>query len=323
MAKPRVFLSSTYYDLYQSREDIELFVRSLGFDCVRHETGAIPYARDSRLESSAYREVEQCDLFITIIGGKFGSESKETEGSSITQNEISRALEKSIQVYIFVEQNTLTEYQTWKINKENNSMKFRYADDVRIYQFIDRLYALPQNNPITGFKTISDVTSYLQEQWAGLFQRYLSQQQRSAEVTLVEDMKGVATTLKEMVDFLQRSNQDKDEALRSIMSTSHPIFAKLAKLTGTSYRVYFTNKNELRAWLKARSWTAADKDSYSKNSVEEWYNDSIGWLEFKKNFFTPNGQLVNIPQTEWNDDWIQITAISKSSSTEDEDDIPF
>ncbi|HEP6432450.1 DUF4062 domain-containing protein [Burkholderia cenocepacia] len=322
MAKPRVFLSSTYYDLYQSREDIERFVRSLGYDCVRHETGAIPYARDKRLEVSAYREVDQCDLFVTIIGGKFGSESKEIEGQSITQNEISRALEKGIQVYIFIEQNTLTEYQTWKINKENESMKFRYADDVRIYSFIDRLYALPQNNPITGFKTISDVTAYLQEQWAGLFQRYLSQQQRMDEVTIVEDMKGVASTLKDMVDFLQRSNQDKDEALRSILSTNHPIYSELAKLTKTYYRVYFTNKKEMTSWLKARGWKPGDKDMYSAGSVEEWAHDEMGWLEFKKDFFNEKGDLIYFSQSEWSDNWIHLI-LPAAPKESDDDDIPF
>jgi len=202
-------------------------------------------------------------------------------------------------------------------------MKFRYADDVRIYSFIDKLYSLPQNNPITGFKTISDVTAYLQEQWAGLFQRYLSQQQRISEITIVENMKSVATTLKEMVDFLQKSNQDKNEALRSILSTSHPLFARLAKLTGTSYRVYFTNRKEMAAWLRARSWTPADKDSYSPGSIEEWTNEQTGWIEFKKQFFDENGNLIPLTQAEWNDDWIILLKPAKVNAPENEDDIPF
>lgn len=323
MAKPRVFISSTYYDLYQSREDIERFVRSLGYDCVRHETGAIPYARDIRLEASAYREVEQCDLFVTIIGGKFGSESKEIEGSSITQNEITRALEKSIQVYVFIEQNTLTEFHTWRINKENKEMKFRYADDVRIYEFIEKLYSLPQNNPITGFKTISDVTLYLQEQWAGLFQRYLNEQQRASEISLVEDMKGVASTLREMVAFLQRSNEDNNEALKHIVSVSHPIFAHLAKLTGTPYRIFFTNKKEMVEWLRARNWKSAEKELYAEDSVAEYEHETLGWLEFKKNFFAPDGKLISSPQMSWSDDWIKLIGRVKPATSANNDDIPF
>jgi hypothetical protein len=196
MARPRVFLSSTYYDLHQSREDIERFIKSLGYDCVRHEAGAIPYSKDTRLEVSAYREVETCDIFVAIIGGKFGSESKDISGHSITQNEIVRALEKGIQVYIFVERNTLTEYEVWRINQQTPLMNYRFADDARIYTFIDRLYNLPNNNPIIGFGSVSEISTYLLEQWAGLFQRYLSQQPRMKEIAIVDDMRGVATTLR-------------------------------------------------------------------------------------------------------------------------------
>jgi lysophospholipid acyltransferase (LPLAT)-like uncharacterized protein len=38
MAKPRVFISSTFFDLRQIREELE----EMGYDPVRHETGAIP-----------------------------------------------------------------------------------------------------------------------------------------------------------------------------------------------------------------------------------------------------------------------------------------
>ena len=53
MAKTRVFISSTYYDLKYVRDDIERFVLELGDEPVRHETGNIPYAKDTPLEKSA------------------------------------------------------------------------------------------------------------------------------------------------------------------------------------------------------------------------------------------------------------------------------
>jgi len=304
MARPRVFLSSTFYDLHQSREDLDRFIRGLGYDCVRHESGAIPYSKDSRLEMSAYREVELCDIFVTIIGGKFGSESKEFSGHSITQSEIVRALEKGIQVYIFVERNTLTEYEIWKLNNDNDSIKYRYVDDTRIYSFIDRLYALPNNNPIVGFGTVSEISTYLLDQWAGLFQRFLAQQGRIQEVSIVEDMRGVATTLREMVDFLSSSSKDTENALRSILLANHPIFARLAKLTNTPYRVYFTDHEEMAIWLGVRGWTLGDPVMHSKGSVEEWHNDKKGWIEFKEALFNESGHLKMYAASEWSDDWI-------------------
>jgi hypothetical protein len=263
-------------------------------------------------------------MLVTIIGGKFGTESKDVAGASITQNEIMRALEKGIQVYIFVEQNTLTEYHIWKINKDNASMKYRYADDPRIYVFLDQLHALPQNNPITGFKTVADVTSFLQDQWAGLFQRYLSQQQRATELSLIQDMKGVAATLKEMVDYLSASHQDKDEALKSIISFNNPVFHRLAQITKTPYRVFFTNHDEMSAWLAVRGYAAQDSTFHSEDSVEEWFREKAGWIEFKRAIFDDRGDLLRFSPSGWSDDWIQFRpAETQKAAFADDDDIPF
>jgi hypothetical protein len=46
MAKPRVFISSTYYDLKNVRADLERFVRDKGFDPVLHERGNVPYGKE-------------------------------------------------------------------------------------------------------------------------------------------------------------------------------------------------------------------------------------------------------------------------------------
>jgi len=37
MAIPRVFISSTYYDLRHVRNDLEVFLRNLGYDPVMHD----------------------------------------------------------------------------------------------------------------------------------------------------------------------------------------------------------------------------------------------------------------------------------------------
>jgi hypothetical protein len=56
--RPRVFISSTFYDLRQVRADLEYFVRQeMGYEPVLHERGAIPYGASNKLEDSAYREV--------------------------------------------------------------------------------------------------------------------------------------------------------------------------------------------------------------------------------------------------------------------------
>jgi hypothetical protein len=49
MAKPRVFVSSTYYDLKYVRSSLELFIESLGYDAVLSEKGGVAYIPDRAL----------------------------------------------------------------------------------------------------------------------------------------------------------------------------------------------------------------------------------------------------------------------------------
>src|ERR1035437_4442366 len=164
MAKPRVFVSSTFYDLRQIREDMERFILEMGYEPIRNETGVIAYGKERSLEDNAYREVESCDIIVTIIGGRFGTESREHEGVSITQKELLTALEHGVQVFVFIEQSVLSEYSTYKVNKSNKSVKYRFVDDVRIFEYIEMLYGLPKNNPIAPFQTGKEIVEYLRAQ---------------------------------------------------------------------------------------------------------------------------------------------------------------
>lgn len=102
MAKPRIFISSTFYDLRHIRTDLERFIRDLGFDPVMNERGAIPYGKSEALEEYCYREIRNCDILIHLVGGRYGSQSKE-EPYSISQMELKVARELQKQVYICIE----------------------------------------------------------------------------------------------------------------------------------------------------------------------------------------------------------------------------
>ncbi|MCE2432658.1 MAG: DUF4062 domain-containing protein [Candidatus Latescibacteria bacterium] len=50
MAHPRVFISSTYYDLKNVRADLERYIKDRGFDPVLNERGQIPYGNEEKLK---------------------------------------------------------------------------------------------------------------------------------------------------------------------------------------------------------------------------------------------------------------------------------
>jgi hypothetical protein len=85
MARPRVFISSTYYDLKYIRGGLEAFVRQMGYDPILFEKGDIPFHHDSLLETSCLQEIDSADMLVLIIGGRHGSMSKEDRELACTR----------------------------------------------------------------------------------------------------------------------------------------------------------------------------------------------------------------------------------------------
>ncbi len=334
MAKPRVFVSSTFYDLRQVREDIERLIRELGYEPVLNERGSIPYGKDEHPEAYAYREVDLCDILVSIIGGRFGTESHQHPGYSISQNELRSALTRGVQVFVFIEKSVFAEFSTYQLNKDNKNVKYKFVDDLRAYEFIDQVQKLPKNNPIATFETATDITDYLRSQWAGLFQRFLQEQRKLSELQTLEEMNAIAKTLRELVTFLTKERKSKDEAIKSILLASHPAFRRFAEITKTSYRVFFSNRSEFEAWLRARNWRKNDSQELDQDSVEEWTNKEYeGYLKITTSLFDESNRLRIVTEEEWEDEWVcfiqQPSQMSDSfdefggTSIPSDDDVPF
>jgi hypothetical protein len=292
MAKPRVFISSTFYDLKHVREDVEIFVNTMGYEAIRHETGSIPYGSEERIEKYAYKELETCDIVVSIIGGRYGTESTADEQYSISQIELKKALEKGIQVFIFIDSNVLTEYHTYKENKDKKDVKYHYIDDVKIYKFIEYIYGLPRNNPITKFDTSVEIITYLKLQWAGIFQRFLDDQKKAQEIKVIEEIKAVAGTLQQLVSFLTEEKRSSSDAIKSILTLNHPAFRRLSDIVKNKYRVCFLNRTELNNWLKAKNFSPVDKDRYDEDSKYEWtHSKDDMYIKITEEIFEENGNL--------------------------------
>lgn len=318
MARPRIFVSSTYYDLRAIRADLERFMKELAYEPVLFERGHVPYGKEEALEEYCYREISNCDILIAVIGGKFGSQSKDQK-NSITQKELRTAIEMGKQIYVFVEKAVLSEYRTFLGNRDVAGFKPVAVNDSRVYSFIEEIYGLPSGNPVEGFETSDDIVRYLREQWAGLFQRLLQESSRQKEINIIENLKSTASTLNHLVTFLTEERTKGDQAIREILLSSHPAFSAIKTAAKIPYRIVFYTHSELDALLSARSF---ELDPFV-NDRHDWDNQKAGYgIRVAKEIFDEDGRLKIFTPDEWKDDWVKTYKMGSAPEPED-DDIPF
>ena len=268
MAKPRVFISSTFYDLKYIRAEIDQFLETLGYEPVRNEEGDIPYGKEEALEEYCYKEIQNIDILVSIVGGRFGSESNKSI-ESISNHEVRTALKENKQVYVFIEKNVLAEYDTYMLNK-GTDIKFKHVDDIRVYKFIEEIKSLPSNNNIKGFETSSEIIKYLQEQFAGLFQRFLQEHTRIKEYSLIGKLENTAKTLNQLVTYLTEENKEKTGEINRILMINHPLVENLKDKLEISYQFYIESKQDLETLLSARGYKF-DEEFYDEDIDAEFY----------------------------------------------------
>jgi hypothetical protein len=228
MAKPRIFISSTYYDLKHIRYSLDIFISELGYETILSEKGDIAYSYEIPLDESCYKEVENVDMFVLIIGGRYGTETSSSEKKpdkkfydryeSITKKEYDSAVKKDIPIYILIESNVYSEYRTFLKNKENSTVNYAHADSVNIFHFVEDILSKPRNNPIQSFEKFDDIEIWLKEQWSGLFRDLLnkksSQNQIRTLTTEVSELQEINKTLKTYLEeILKNSNPHSKEVI--------------------------------------------------------------------------------------------------------------
>lgn len=255
MARLRVFVSSTYYDLRHIRTSLQGFIRSLGFDPVLSEKGDVPYAFDRPLDESCYREIAGCDIYVLIVGGRYGSETsegREARGDvtptffehyeSITRKECSIARDRGVPTYILIEKGVHAEYQTYRRNKELREIKYAHVDSVNVFRFIEELEKLRINNPIHTFETSLEIEEWLREQWVGLFAELIRRRHSDGQLlNVAQEMHRVSETAETIKKYLE-------EAMRSldVKNAAEMVREETRRLGEIRGRIEFSNMDLVR-----------------------------------------------------------------------------
>jgi hypothetical protein len=314
MAKPRVFISSTFYDLKQIRTDLDNFIRGLGYDVVRNEEGGIPYGTNENLEDYCYNEIASIDILVAIIGGRFGSVSRE-DNYSISNEEIKTAISHNKQVYIFIEKDVDAEYYTYLKNKSSNIV-YSHADDVRIYQFIEEIRSLKKNNIIHTFMSSGDIISFLKEQWAGLFQKYLQYQSNITEIDTIKLLNDSLNTVQDITKYLTEQSKTQNERIEDYLIYNHPLFAALRKVMNWKFPIVFHSLNDLSLLLEP--WGYHFPQNTNKEAYYMYTNSKFSInVYINKKCFSKEGKLL--AKTDVGDEEQLVFKESYSVN----DDLPF
>ena len=149
------------------------------------------------------------------------------------------------------------------------------------------------------------------------------------QMTIVKDMKSTVDTLNQLVNYLTKQKEGSEEAIKWILSQNHPIFSQLARLTGTPYRIFFTNRDEMARWLGARGWKKLENEDDWEDLEEEWASEAQKTIRILKinaaSVFEDDGRLKVITPDNWDEEWVAVRREQKPDDTfsDLDDEIPF
>jgi len=277
MARPRVFVSSTYYDLKHLRSSLENFIEKLGYEAVLSEKDRIAYLPDVPLDESCYREARSCDIFVLIIGGRYGAEASSGRAKksnkkdfferyeSITKQEYQNACDRSIPTFICIDASVEAEYQTYQKNKDKKGIVYAHVDSVNIFHFIEFVRDQQKNNPIKLFSRYSEIEDWLREQWAGFFREMISRLSHQKEIEdvnkKINDLSATTETLKRYAEqIIQQVSESAENSKKLIEAENLRLKSELKDIEFRSipYIKHLSTTHKLsaekvRANLKANS----------------------------------------------------------------------
>ncbi len=284
MAIPRVFVSSTCYDLKYIRENLRFFIKTIGYDPILSEDGSVFFNPKMHTHQACLAEVPNCQIFILVIGGRYGSLIKKGS-TSITNAEYMEAVKLKIPIFTLVEQAVYSDHYVYTNNRHNKEVditKIIYpsVDNIKIFDFIDQVRLNTIDNAIVPFKDFSDIESYLRQQWAGMMFSFLMYQNEKERIA---DTLTVVSSMNERIEMLSR------QILKSVGTVDAKMTAALydKMMTHESVRdiSYFNICVTPLAILKNPTFMDCLQFLGKKITVEDKKNEvsiSVDWISKRK-----------------------------------------
>jgi len=220
MANPRIFISSTCYDLSQIRDNLSEFITGCNYEAILSERGDIFYHPDLHTHECCVNEIENCNMFILIIGGRFGGNYISDPKKSITNAEYEAARIKNLPVFTFIKREVYEDHRLYQKNKDNQDIidkiifpsieNQKYAR--KIFEFINSVRLSSVNNGFFPFEFAREIELNLKKQWAGMMFNFLNERLKLHETKIVLNT----------LDNLTLLNKKSEELLENILRKVNP-----------------------------------------------------------------------------------------------------
>lgn len=303
MATPTVFLSSTCYDLSEIRDALGSFISSFGFQPCLSDKGDVFYHPDLHTHESCLNEVRNCQLFILVIGGRFGGSYIYDESKSIVNAEYSAAKELGIPVFTFVRKNVFDNHHLFIKNKDKeiiDQIEFPAIENSQtaknIFKFIDDIRLSMVNNGIFPFQYSKEIEEILRKQWAGMFYDFLSKrslsQQYDTQLKILSDISSISSKMEGLVEQIYRHvdepNADTVIATAETKSKADKFFKEVFTFFSIDYLTVTIDYNKFADYSNKLSWFEflAKTDSFEvskDSSIRTNEGEGKATLLMKKN----------------------------------------
>lgn len=311
--KPRIFVSSTFYDLKYIRDDLSNFIKAHDFEPIMFEEGDIGYTPGKQLDESCYEAMRNADMVVLIIGGNYGSPAsgeKEDffeEYLSITRKEYKTASEEGIPIFVFVDASVYSEYSVYEANidlieKDKHKINFCATKNINIFRFIKEIKTTGSLS-ITEFKKAGEIKSFLGKQWADMFKTYLKslREEKNTEQIheAIDNMSSLIQQMEIMINGLGQKviNNDKNVEFDNLKKQQRHVKAReIARKISRNIVCEFLNSrsngdnieifiNTLCDLLEKANCDDGDLEKNIQEFVEKLYNRQIYISRINMNIF--------------------------------------
>jgi hypothetical protein len=215
---PNVFVSSTIRDLNYLREAVRETLMDLAYHPVMSDFGEVGYMHPATAATSCYRSVEQCQIFVLIIGRRYGSVAD--DGISVTHREFKTAQEYGIPTITFVEPQVLTYKEVYDASPDNPMWEdFPHMDHPRrTFSLLAEVAASPTYNAIIPFNDVSDAKRKLKLQIADFVGTYIQDGTRPYRADF-KDLLAEIKTLRNQLAHSGRTSSKKRGEVQDYLHT--------------------------------------------------------------------------------------------------------